>query len=119
MPYNEDAPVYLSASIPAGAAVSGTINSGAQTLHGVLIPSNWTAADLTFEISVDGGATFFNMKSTTNAEIDYQVAAGSYVAIDPTLWRAINCFRIRSGTSAVPVNQAANVTLEIVLAVLP
>lgn len=111
---NQSSPTIFPAAIAAGAALTGQINLGVETLHGILIPSNWTAAGLTFQVSIDGGATFYEMNDVTGAAVTMTVAEGTYVAVDPTLWRAVNCFKIRSGTLGSPVDQVSAVTLNLV-----
>lgn len=115
MPWNSNGPTFQTATIAASASLSGQINLGALTLHGIIVPANWTAADLTFQASNDGGTTWFEVFTVANAAVDYPVTAGAWVALDPTLWRGINCLKIRSGTKAVPVNQTNAATLTLVL----
>ncbi len=115
MPVNSSAPTFLPAPIAAGASLTGTLNLGCMTLHGVIVPTNWTAADLTFQASNDGGTTWYEVYSNANQEVDYPVTPGSWVVIDPELWRGPNCLRVRSGTKAVPVAQVTYVALQLVL----
>lgn len=96
-------------TIPSGASVSDAVDCNNRTITGFVTPTVWTAAALTLEVSLDNVtwiSTIFNSTST---------AAGSYPAITVSSgyafdvnamlpWRYV---RFRSGTSAVPVNQAA------------
>ena len=118
MAFNQPAPTLLAATIAAGASLSPQINLGAQTLHGILIPAGWTAAGLTFQVSVDNGATFHEMNDNTATAISAAVTAGGYAALNPELWRAVNVLKIRSGMLHSPVNQAAPATLTLVLSTI-
>ncbi len=112
---NQSSPTIQTAVINAGQALSAVANLGAEALHGIVVPSTWTAAELTFQASIDGGATFQELQDDTGTAISVAVTAGALIVLDPTLWRAINCLKIRSGTLASPVNQVANATLSLVL----
>jgi hypothetical protein len=91
-------------------AASGTISSpiflSGVVLHGILIPAAWTTATLSFNASIDGGNTWYPVNNDT-VLVSETVAAGTYVALDPTRWRAINAIRLISSaaqTSAVTIN---------------
>jgi hypothetical protein len=101
----------ITAVIGAGAALSGVVRLGVETLVGISMPAAWTAADLTFQVSPDDGQTFGEAQDGANNAIDLKVAAGQYIQIDPKGWRGVNCLKIRSGTLAVPVNQGAQATI--------
>jgi hypothetical protein len=94
-------------TIANGTALSPAVGLYPFALHGILMPAAWTAADLTFQVSVDG-ATFGEMTDVSGNAVDYKAAAGVYIPIDPTLWRAIGLIKVRSGTAGVPVAQAAD-----------
>ena len=110
MPVNASGASNIAVTIPAGQSLSPVIVTGALTVHGIFIPASWTAASITFQVSSDGGTTFWEMDSVSG-NLVYVVTAGHYLAIDPTLWRAINCFKIRSGTAGSPVNQVSAANL--------
>lgn len=115
MAVNSPGPSFLPAAISAGASLSGIVNLGCLTLHGVIVPAGWAAADLTFQASNDGGVTWFEVYTATNQEVDYPNTPGTWIVIDPALWRGINCLRVRSGTKASPVAQTAAQVLVLVL----
>lgn len=104
----------IDATILNGASLSDQVNLGAKTLVGIAMPAAWTAAALTFQISIDDGATWLNMQ-TSSAELSYTAAASQYVAIDPALWRGVTAVKVRSGTSGAAVNQAADRTVSLVV----
>lgn len=105
----------IPAVIAAGQSLSGEVDIGsAYTLVGIWMPAAWTAASLTFQVSPDGGTTWLEHYNAAGIETIVTVAAGQYVALDPALWRGVSALKIRSGTSASPVNQVAQATLNLV-----
>jgi hypothetical protein len=105
-----------SAVIAAGASLSGPVALGALTLVGISMPAAWTAAPLTFHVSPDGGTTWQELYDGAGNEVTVQAAAGQFVvpfAAPSYLWRGINMIQVRSGTAAVPVNQAAQAVVNI------
>jgi hypothetical protein len=48
----------ITAQIVAGQSLSAEIDIGSKSLVGLQIPSNWTTAALSFQVSVDGGTTW-------------------------------------------------------------
>lgn len=102
--------------IAAGTALSPAVSIGADGIAGFVFPAGWTAASASFQVSVDG-ETFLEFYDGNGNPIG--IAAGStagaaYVGVDPTLWRGVNMFRIRSGTALAPVNQASAAAVLIV-----
>jgi hypothetical protein len=98
-------------TIPNGTALSNPIDLGAKVLCAIIVPSAWTAAGLSFQASDDGGATWFNIYDSTGTEAvvgSGAVVAGRRISLDPSLFAGVDFIRVRSGTSGVPVNQAAD-----------
>ena len=104
----------IPATIAAGQSLSPEVDTGAQTLVGIAMPASWVAALLTFQVSVDGGVTWNEMYASTGVEVEFAVAGGQYIAVDPTLWRGVNAVKIRSGTAASPVVQTSAAALLLV-----
>ncbi len=105
------------ATFAAGASLSGPVPLGALTLVGISMPSVWTAAGLTFQVSPDGGTTWQELYDGSGNEVTIVAAAGQFVTplADPSyIWRGINMVRVRSGTLAAPVNQAASAVINLV-----
>lgn len=107
-----------SATIAAGAALSGQANLGEKQLVGIVMPAAWTAADITFQASADGGATWGELMTADGAPADaaaaFQIhspAASQFIGLDPAKLRGANCLKLRSGTAATPVNQVAQAVL--------
>ncbi|MDD5585626.1 MAG: hypothetical protein PHY92_01545 [Alphaproteobacteria bacterium] len=105
----------LPATIASGQAVSGALNLGGLRLFGFVMPAAWTAANLTFQMSHDGGTTWANVYDSNGNELTATVAASRYVALDPANFASLAMIKVRSGTSGTPVNQAAERTLQLVL----
>lgn len=102
------------ATILAGAALSGEVDIGGNTLVGITMPAAWTTAAMTFSVSTDGGTTWCEMTTSAGAEVSYTVAASQYIAVDPTLWRGVNAVKVRSGTLASAVNQVAQALVTLI-----
>lgn len=112
---------YQTATIAASASLSGQVNLGEKQLLGIYMPAAWTAADITFQSSPDGGVTWDELNTTDGAAADavtpFQIhlpAASLFIGIDPTRLRGVNCIKVRSGTSGTPVNQVAQAVLTLV-----
>lgn len=100
----------FTATIVSGQSLSAEVDLGANAIVGIAMPAAWTAADLTFQVSIDGGVTWLELQSIS-AAIDFKAAAGQFIAVDPTQLRGFNAIKVRSGTSGVPVNQGATAVL--------
>jgi len=113
-------PVVKKASvttIASGAALSGPINLGAKVLCAIIMPAAWTAAALTFQASDDGGNTWYSVYDDQGNEVTIASAAvnaSSRISMDPSNFAGIDFIKIRSGTTAAPVNQGAACTLTLV-----
>jgi hypothetical protein len=102
--------------IPSGQALSAGVAIGAQRVRGLAIPAAWSPASITFQCSIDGGATWLEFVDQTGSAITVtNSAAGQFVALTEEVWSCANHFKIRSGTLGSPVNQAADRTLQLVL----
>lgn len=108
----------LSVQIASGQSLSAQVDIGNKSLAGLFIPTTWTTAGLSFQVSPDGGTTWGEL--TTVAGTAYAIGSltggtlAYYVAVDPTTLRGAMSLKVRSGTQAAPVNQASTVTLQLV-----
>lgn len=103
------------ATIANGAAVSGAIDLHDTIIGGIILPAAWTAAALTFEHSIDDGATWAQVFDDANAEVT--IAAATIAArvgdvIVPTeailgKLAGLHVIRFVSGVAGANVNQAA------------
>lgn len=110
------------ANIANGASLSGAVALTAYSQNGglhptaIVMPAAWTAAAITLQGSIDGCQTFQNI--FLQAGTEYTVtspAASEYMVLNPNDLVGINCLKVRSGTSASPVNQGAARAILVVL----
>jgi hypothetical protein len=99
------------ATIATGQSLSTQVNIGNKSLVGLAIPSGWVAAagGITFQMSPDGGATWYEVSTAAGLAytIAYTAGGAAIIAIDPTILRGISSCKIRSGTVGAPVVQTA------------
>lgn len=112
-------------TIANGASQSSEIDASGSDILGIEMPAAWTAAAITVlaasreDSPASGGAATFNpIHDDAGVELSFTVAAGRFVALRPDIapltrgpWR----LKLRSGTAGVPVNQAAERTIVVVL----
>jgi hypothetical protein len=105
----------LTATIAAGASLSGAVDCQLGRVRGLVLPAVWDTAALTFQVSADG-VTYKNLYDNGGTEVNFTVAAGRAVGIDHDKsailgeWRYL---KIRSGTSGTPVNQTAEAIITV------
>lgn len=105
----------ITATIAESASLSGAVDLGGMHLVGIIMPGTWTAANLTLQASVDGGATFANVHDGNGVEELIVAAASRHIILDPARFAGISGLKVRSGTSGSAVNQAAARTLRLVV----
>jgi len=105
----------LSVSIAAGASLSDATNLYGLRLYAIAMPSNWTTANLTFQGSADGGTTWTNMTDAYGNEISVTANVSSFIVLDLSQFSGLQYLKIRSGSSASPIAQAAARSLQLVL----
>ena len=99
---------YQDFTIPANQAVSDMLPLFRRAIIGIEMPSAWTAASLTCQVCDTGDAADLqNVFNTDDEEYSRAVAANQYHMVNPADFPAVQFLRLRSGTGAVPVNQAA------------
>lgn len=103
-------------TIASGASLSAAIDTGGAVPVRIAMPADWTAADLTFQVSSDGGTTWWNLYDAAGTE--YTVTAAEDREILLPYAELVGCrfIKLRSGTSDTPVNQAADRTLTLTVA---
>lgn len=104
----------LAVQIKSGQSLSDQIDLGGLRMFRLNMPAAWTAAVLTFSVSDDGGATWQNLCDISGNEITAQAAAAKSICLDPALMASVKLLKLRSGTAAAPVNQAADRTIGLV-----
>lgn len=95
----------LDVVIANGASLSVAYNLRGKIPVGIYMPTAWTAADLTFKVSPDG-ETYCNLH-TSAGEYSLTTSAGIFLSLSQENFAGTNFIKVRSGTVAVPVNQAA------------
>jgi len=105
----------LPAAIANGASLTDALDLGGLRLFGVVMPAAWTAANLTFQTSYDGGATWADVYDVNGNELTATAAASRFIALDPANFAAVQRIKVRSGTAATPVAQGAARSLTLVL----
>lgn len=104
------------ATIADGQSLSGAVQTDGLALVAVIVPSNWTAANMTFRASFDG-ITFYDLEDELGIEFRVPGAvtgAGKWLSV-PTRARGARYLEVRSGVSSSPVLQADDVDIGLVL----
>lgn len=102
------------ATFAAGASTTNAINTYGLRLFSIVLPADWTTADLTFQSSYDGGATWQDVYKS-GAEYVVSSIAAKDLDVDFQRFSSISMIKVRSGTSSTPVAQAAARSLTLVL----
>lgn len=106
---------YETVTIANGASLSGALNIASRNFFGIIMPSSWTAASLTFQGSFDG-TNFYNLYDESGTEVTFTVAASRYVIIStPAKFLGLKKLKIRSGTSGSAVNQGGDRTIGVIV----
>jgi hypothetical protein len=94
-----------------GASLSGAVDVRGYRLVAIQTPSAWTAADLTFQATVDEDATgtpanYENIYDDNDAELVVQAGVDRFILLSAAKQlRGIRWLKVRSGTAGVAVNQ--------------
>lgn len=121
MSYGRDRTV-IPVTIASGASQSGEFQTNGMRIVGIQMPAAWTAAGITFLALVRaptgaGSEVFGLVQDDAGVEIAITTpAADEYVAINGQKLVGLGRVKLRSGTAGVPVNQAAERALFVVLA---
>jgi hypothetical protein len=86
-------------------SLSDAIDCTAGTLINIMSPPAWTAANLTFQVSLDN-ITFSNVWRS-GKELIVSCGAGRGILVRPDFYLRGMFVKFRSGTSASPVQQTA------------
>ena len=98
----------ITATIAAAASLSGAVELKGGDVLRIAMPAAWDAADLSFQVSDDGGTTFRNLYWDWGPEMVVDAAASMSIELSPFVGlHNIDQLKVRSGTAAVPVAQAA------------
>jgi len=95
-------------TIASGSSLSGAIALSRYGVARIYVPSGWTAANLTFQVSEDGGS-YANLYDSGGNEVTVTAAASQAITLDPTVFGlGFQYLKIRSGTSASAVTQGSD-----------
>lgn len=103
----------LTFSIANGQSLSGAVDLLELTPVRITMPSSWTAANLTFQVSYDG-VNFANLYDAYGNEVIVQASTSRDIALGSDfIWHFLGAksLRIRSGTSGSPVAQGGARTI--------
>ncbi|MDE2103763.1 MAG: hypothetical protein KGL39_41380 [Patescibacteria group bacterium] len=105
----------IDALIADGTAETAEVDLAGTSLTAIVVPSGWTAANLTFQVSADG-TTYADLYSATGSEYVVDVPSGGDCAITvpPLDFEGFRRMKVRSGTSGTPVNQTGAKTLTLI-----
>ena len=98
----------IQATILIDTSLSAAVELGGHSVERIIMPTVWVAADLTFQVSDDGGATFQNLYWDWGAEMVVDAAVATTIELSPFVKLSnIDQLKVRSGTSGTPVVQVA------------
>lgn len=100
------ASVNRTATIAESGNLSNAVIIDESLILGLILPSDWTAADLTLQASHDG-TNFANVYDSAGTEVTIKAAASRYITLDPSAFAGMQAIKLRSGTSGTPVTQTA------------
>lgn len=88
-------------------------------LNAIVIPAAWTTAAITFSASADGSnyhdvVDIVSGSRTERTLASGAITAGDFVALTRSDWAGMKYLKVRSGTSASPVNQGAARTFSLI-----
>ncbi len=103
----------LLVTIGSGAALSNAVINVNDAIDGIMMPASWTAADLTFQVSLDGQTygELYDVPISGVAVSNYQVVAppaGAAIPLDVEVFAGWSFIKVRSGTALLPVVQGGN-----------
>jgi hypothetical protein len=102
--------------IPNNESLSGVVGLLGYALAGIVMPSSWTAADLTFRVANAYEGTYYDLYDDNGIEVVAKVAASHAIGVKrhkdtiaPFLY-----LKVRSGTAGTPVAQGGARTIVLV-----
>lgn len=103
------------ATISASGNITPEIDLGhSGVLQGIIIPTSWTSAGITFQVSDShkkDGDTFIDSYDETGVEISISAGSSRHISLLPDQFAGARFLKIRSGTSSTPVTQVAEIIM--------
>lgn len=108
--------IVKTATILDTASLSDEVKIDGYRVYAIQIPASWTTATITFQAKASVSGTLANVYNDAG-EVELSAASDRYIVVDDLLSDGLRgySFKIRSGTSATPVAQSGDITLEVVL----
>lgn len=110
--FAQDPSLTVNATIAQNASLSDGVLLKAGCIPGALIiPIGWTAANITFQVSNDGGTTYGVLKDEYNQVVTITVgSAGDVIRLAPSEWYWVKNRRIKiqSGIPGATVTQLSS-----------
>ncbi|SRR6266516_5412520 len=108
-------PTTKTVTIVSGTSLSPGVEIGEGVLVAIDVPT-FTSAVITFQVSSDGGVTYRDAYDAAAAEITLGAATtGNRAIAAPATLNGAWWLKVRSGTSAAPVNQGADRVITLVI----
>jgi len=109
------APTTRNVTILNGQSLSDVLDMEGYSAWAIEMPAAWTVANLTFQAAASFAGTYNNVHDDAGAEVTVTAAAARAIGLDAAKneLAAYRFLKIRSGTSGVAVNQAADRVLTI------
>lgn len=101
--------------ISSGQSLSPLLRLRPFSIAGIVMPSGWDAAALTFQVSDDDGSTFNELYDSSGNEYTVQAAASRRIIVPLADFLAVGLIKLRSGTAASAVNQTADRSIGLIL----
>lgn len=101
-------------TIANGASLSDTKDMRLCTAMRIVMPSAWTAANLTFQVLSEDGGTLTNLYDEFGAVVTITADASRTIRLSPGDWWNLRFMVIRSGTPDTPVNQGGARTIKVI-----
>lgn len=103
----------VTTTIAAAASLSPAIDLTTKRLAGIIIPSSWSAANLTMQVSPDG-TNWSDLYDSVGTEYTITAAASRAIIVPLHDMIGFRYIKIRSGTAGTPVNQTDARTLTLI-----
>ena len=115
--YGQEPGTYLTVTITGGLTETSAIDIYNYKFAQIVMPTSWTAANLTFKTSPTIDGTYQSLYDDAGVEVNVTAAVSTNIAIDVNALKlaASRFLVIRSGTAATPVTQASTRTLYLIL----
>lgn len=106
----------IAAVIPSGATgQSAAVDLTGFAVTGIVMPATWVAAGITMLTSDAEAGTFLPVHDAAGTEMLITVAASRFVALSPDATSSLRWVKLRSGTTATPVDQTAERALTLIV----